>query len=357
MDKKLQFDFATTQKIINKIGFIDAFKGKWLAIEKEENRYLRELRKIATIQSIGSSTRIEGATLNNEEVATLLNNLEINKLKTRYEQEVIGYYDTLELIIENYDNIELTAANIFHLHSRLLKYSNKDQSHKGQYKQLSNKVVAKYPDGQSRVIFNTTAPYLVSKEMEQLLQWTHQQLEEQIIHPLIVTATFVYEFLSIHPFQDGNGRLSRLLTTLLLLQQDYPFIQYVSFENQIEQNKQAYYQVLMAAQQHRYSDEVIDQWMIFFLESLEAMVRKLERKYAHYKSKGPYLNERQKEVLAYIKANEPVKIGDVAAFMSEVSKNTIKKDVQYLLQEGVIEKIGAGRGTVYVLVPDQMEEE
>ena len=357
MDKKLRFDFATTQKVINKIGFIDAFKGKWLAIEKEESRYLRELRKIATIQSIGSSTRIEGATLTNEEVATLLDNLEINKLKTRDEQEVIGYYDTLEIIIENYDTIELTAGNIFNLHSRLLKYSAKDQSHKGQYKQLSNKVVAKYPDGQQRVIFNTTAPYLVSKEMDELLQWTHQQLEEQTVHPLIVIATFVYEFLSIHPFQDGNGRLSRLLTTLLLLQQDYPFIQYVSFENQIEQNKQAYYQVLMAAQQHRYSEkEVIGQWMIFFLESLEAMVRKLEQKYTHYKNKSPYLNERQKQVLSYIKASEPVKIGDIASFMSGVSKNTIKKDVQYLLQEGTIEKAGKGRGTVYVLSPKREGE-
>lgn len=358
MDKKLRFDFSTTQKIINKIGFIDAFKGKWLAIEKEENRYLRELRKIATIQSIGSSTRIEGATLTNEEVAMLLNNLEINKLNTRDEQEVIGYYDTLEVIIENYDTIELTAGNIFHLHSRLLKYSDKDQSHKGQYKQLSNKVVAKYPDGQQRVIFNTTAPYLVGKEMDELLQWTNQQLEEQIIHPLIVIATFVYEFLSIHPFQDGNGRLSRLLTTLLLLRQDYPFIQYVSFENQIEHNKQAYYRVLMNAQQYRYSDkEIIDQWMIFFLESLEALVLKLERKYMHYKSKGPYLNERQRQVFAYIKANEPIKIGDIAGFMSGVSKNTIKKDVQYLLQEGAIQKIGKGRGTVYVLSPGGMEEE
>lgn len=357
MDKKLRFDFATTQKVINKIGFIDAFKGKWLAIEKEESRYLRELRKIATIQSIGSSTRIEGATLTNEEVATLLNNLEINKLKTRDEQEVIGYYDTLGIIIENYDTIELTAANIFHLHSRLLKYSDKDQSHKGQYKQLSNKVVANYPDGQQRVIFNTTAPYLVSKEMDELLRWTHQQLGERNVHPLIVIAAFVYEFLSIHPFQDGNGRLSRLLTTLLLLQRGYPFIQYVSFENQIEQNKQAYYQVLMAAQQHRYSEkEVIDQWMLFFLESLEAMVQKLEQKYTHYKSKGLYLNERQKQVLACIKANEPVKIGDIASIMSMVSKNTIKKDVQYLLQEGAIEKTGKGRGTVYVLSPEREEE-
>lgn len=169
MDKKLNFDFATTQKIINKIGFIDSFKGKWLAIEKEENRYLRELRKIATIQSIGSSTRIEGATLTNEEVETLLANIKINKLETRDEQEVFGYYEVLEIILENFSDIGLNDSNMFNLHNLLLKYSGKDQTHRGKYKELSNKVVANYPGGEQRIIFNTTETYLVKKEMDDFL--------------------------------------------------------------------------------------------------------------------------------------------------------------------------------------------
>ena len=186
--------------------------------------------------------------------------------------------------------------------------------------------------------------------METLLTWTNQQLTRQDIHPLIVIATFVYEFLSIHPFQDGNGRLSRLLTTLLLLKTDHPFIQYVSFESQIEQDKKRYYQVLMNAQQHRQTEkEVINGWVIFFLESLETLIKKLEQKYDHFKRKGPFLNDRQKRIIAFIKGNEPVKIGEVAAYLQDESRNTIKKDMQYLLQEGVIEKIGEGRGTTYVL--------
>lgn len=358
MDKKLDFDFTTTQKIISKIGVIDSFKGKWLAIEKEENQYLRELRKIATIQSIGSSTRIEGATMTNEEVEKLLSNLKINKLKTRNEQEIIGYYDVLEIILENHETIELTEGNIFNLHNRLLKYSDKDQSHKGSYKQLSNKVVANYPGGEQRVIFNTTEPYLVGKEMGDLLNWTREQFKGGEIHPLIVIGAFIYEFLSIHPFQDGNGRLSRLLTTFLLLKHNYPFIQYVSFENQIEEKKQKYYRVLMEAQQNRYSDkEIIDKWMLFFLGCLEAMIQKLEAKYSHYKRKGPYLNERQKEVLAFIKNDEPVKISDVAIYLEGESRNTLKKDIQYLLQEGVIEKVGKGKGTTYILRENTLEEE
>ena len=212
MDKKLRFDFSTTQKIINKIGFIDSFKGKWLAIEKEENRYLKALRKIATIQSIGSSTRIEGVTLSNEEVETLLANIKINKFESRDEQEVFGYYDVLEIILESYATIELKESNIFNLHNLLLKYSGKDQTHKGKYKQLSNKVVATYPGGEQRVIFNTTEPYLVKKEMDDLITWADNQFQENEIHPLIIIGAFIYEFLSIHPFQDGNGRLSRLLT-------------------------------------------------------------------------------------------------------------------------------------------------
>ncbi|MCG8328973.1 MAG: Fic family protein [Chitinophagales bacterium] len=358
MDKKLRFDFPTTQKIINKIGFIDSFKGKWLAIEKEENRYLKELRKIATIQSIGSSTRIEGATLSNEEVETLLANIKINKLETRDEQEVFGYYDALEVILENYSEIGLNESNIFNLHNLLLKYSGKDQTHKGKYKQLSNKVVATYPGGKQRIIFNTTEPYLVKKEMDDLIVWVNENLQSNEIHPLIIIGAFVYEFLSIHPFQDGNGRLSRLFTTLLLMQTDYPFIQYVSFENHIEKEKQRYYQVLMDAQKHRYSEnEIIDKWMIFFLESLEILIQKLEEKYSRYKSKGPYLNERQRTTLDFIRKNEPVKTSDVAEFMKQESIHTIKKDMLYLHREGVIEKIGKGKATIYLIKENSLEEE
>lgn len=355
MDKKLRFDFSTTQKIINKIGFIDSFKGKWLAIEKEENRYLKALRKIATIQSIGSSTRIEGVTLSNEEVETLLANIKINKFESRDEQEVFGYYDVLEIILESYATIELKESNIFNLHNLLLKYSGKDQTHKGKYKQLSNKVVATYPGGEQRVIFNTTEPYLVKKEMDDLITWADNQFQENEIHPLIIIGAFIYEFLSIHPFQDGNGRLSRLLTTLLLLKNDYPFIQYISFENQIEKEKQRYYQVLMDAQKQRYSEnEIIDKWMLFFLESLEILIKNLEEKYSRYKSKGPYLNKRQKAIMDFIQRNEPVKTSDVAAFLNQETIHTIKKDMLYLHREGVIEKIGEGKATIYLnsLSPD-----
>lgn len=221
--KKLSFNFSTNHKILNLVAKIDLYKGKWNIIERQENIYLKELRKIATIESIGSSTRIEGGTMTDSEIKELLYNIKITELKTRDQQEVIGYYDTLELIYENFDNIPLTENYIKQFHQNLLNHSDKDTRHRGQYKSLSNKVVANYPGGVQKVIFITTEVHLVESEMNLLINWTNEQFEKQEIHPLIIIAHFIYEFLSIHPFQDGNGRLSRLLTTLLLLKIDYLF--------------------------------------------------------------------------------------------------------------------------------------
>jgi len=350
IEQKLQFDFATTQKMIQQISRIDQFKGVWKNLDHEENKYLRELRKIATIQSIGSSTRIEGSTLTDAEISSLIKNLKISKLQNRDEQEVVGYYDTLETILVNHTDIDLTLSNIHGLHNLLLKYSSKDDRHKGRYKEMTNQVVATYPDGTTRVIFKTTEPYLVQKEMEDVVDWTNQSIAKQEIHPLIVIATFVYEFLSIHPYQDGNGRLSRLLTNLLLINHGYNFIQYISLEHIIEGNKTAYYQALMEGQKDRYNElERIDRWILFFLSSLSELTVKLEAKVEEFRALGGYLNERQKAVLEYIRQNQPVKIGDVVASLQEYTLPSIKKDLQYLVKELEIEKLGKNKGTIYII--------
>jgi len=352
MDKfinKLNFKFNTNQQILKLIGHIDGFKGKWNIAEKQENIYLKELRKIATIESIGSSTRIEGATLSDKEVQELLNDIKITKLKSRDEQEVVGYYEVLELIYENYKDIPLTESYVKQFHQLLLKYSNKDKRHRGGYKHLPNKVVANYPNGEQRVIFATTEPALVAGEMTELIEWTNQQLKEETIHPLIIIGSFIYDFLSIHPFQDGNGRLSRLLTTLCLLQNDYLFIQYISFENHIEQNKKEYYEALMTGQKNRGTKaELIDTWLIFFLNSLSILTQKLEQKYDVYKNKGGYLNERQKLIKKHIEKFQPIKVSDLATKFPEIQLSTLKKDLQYLKQEQEIQMIGIGKGSFYI---------
>ena len=352
MDKfiqKLDFDFITNQKIVQLISYIDGFKGKWNIVENKENRYLKELRKIATIESIGSSTRIEGVTLTDKEVEELLKDIKITKLKSRDEQEVIGYYEVLELIYDNYSDIHLSESYIKQLHQMLLKYSNKDERHRGTYKFLSNKVVATYPTCEQRIIFATTEPALVAGEMQELVAWTNEQLEQKNIHQLIVIGSFIYDFLSIHPFQDGSGRLSRLLTTLCLLQKDYAFIQYISFENHIEQHKKIYYEALMNGQKNRRTDrERIDLWLIFFLESLKTLTEKLEQKYDLFKSKGGYLNNRQKLIRDFIMKNQPIKVSDLSKHFYEIGLSTLKKDLQYLRDEQVLTMIGKGKGTVYI---------
>ncbi len=345
---KLNFEGIVYQQIMKQLSVIDSFKGSWATIELKDSKHLKELRKIATIESIGSSTRIEGATLSNEEVEKLLKSVKITKLENREQQEVVGYYETLLIILENYQDIEITERYIHQLHSILLKHSNKDQKHKGKYKTLSNQVVANYPDGTRRTIFKTTDPALTAIEMEALLFWLKKRLGKSDMHPVITTAAFIYEFLSTHPYQDGNGRLSRLLTTLLLLKQGYEFTQYVSFEHIIEERKEAYYRALMEGQKNRYqSSESMEKWILFFLESLVELINRLEAKYKTYSKLKVVLNERQQHIIAFLKEQQSAKIKDIEKGLGIYSRNTIKKDLAYFVNEGVIIKMGAGRGVEY----------
>ena len=363
---KLDFDFETNQSIYSKLADIEKFQGKWEALEmvgdmnniNNNNNFLTELRKIATIQSIGSSTRIEGSQLSNKDVKNLLEDLEINKLETRDEQEVIGYWEVLNIIIENADNLDLTENYIFQLHSLLLKYSTKDSSQKGKYKNLTNKVVANYPSGIQKVIFNTTEPHLVKKEMESLINWTNKEIKDAEINPIIVIATFVYEFLSIHPFHDGNGRLSRLLTTLLLIKSKYNFVQYVSFEHIIEESKKEYYKSLMECQSNRTSDittserelEKIDKWLIFFLNSLLRLTSKLDNKVEQIKTQGNYLNLRQKKIQKILLTSSALKVSDIHSYFPDTNIYSIKKDLADLVSKNIIQKKGERKSTMYFIL-------
>jgi len=348
MNRKLDFASSVYQQISQQLSVIDSFKGSWKAIEGLQSRYLKELRKIATIESIGSSTRIEGAALSDEEVEKLLKTVKITRMQSHDEQEVVGYYEALEAILENYADIELEERYIHQLHGILLKYSHKDQTHKGRYKNLSNQVVANYPGGTQRVIFRTTEPHLTQSEMQSLITWSNEKMAKKDLHPLMITSAFVYEFLSIHPYQDGNGRLSRLLTSLLLMKQDDRFIQYVSFENVIETKKEGYYRALIEGQKNRYKEnERIDSWVQFFLESLIVLTQRLEAKYETYSKLKTVLNKRQEYVLAYIKEHKSAQVGELERQSKEYSRNNLKKDLAYLVKESLILKTGEGRGVRY----------
>ena len=214
-----------TNEILALIAEIDEFKGAWRMIGRIAPERLSSLRRVATIESIGSSTRIEGARLTDREVEQLLSNIEIKSFATRDEQEVGGYANAMENIFAHWAAIDLTENHVKQLHRDLLKHSAKDERHRGEYKTLPNHVEAFGPDGQSLgVVFETASPFDTPRLMSELIAWTRASLDEGEIHPLLVIAIFIVVFLEIHPFQDGNGRLSRILTTLLLLRAGYAYV-------------------------------------------------------------------------------------------------------------------------------------
>ena len=269
-----------TNEILALIAALDEFKGAWQAIGRIAPERLSGLRHVATIESIGSSTRIEGAKLTDREVERLLSNLKIKDFETRDEQEVAGYAAAMEMVFASHEDIELTENHIMQLHRDLLQFSDKDERHRGSYKTLSNNVEAFGPDGESLgVVFETATPFDTPRLMEELISWTRDVLAKGELHPLLVIAVFVVVFLAIHPFQDGNGRLSRILTTLLLLRADYAYVPFSSLESVIEQNKEGYYLALRQTQGTIRSDEPNWQpWVVYFLKALQSQKQKLEKK-------------------------------------------------------------------------------
>lgn len=343
-EKVYNFTLTLNWELLRIISQIDRFDASWTTIEKKEGQSLKQLKSIATIRSVGASTRIEGSKLSDKEVEVLLNDIDISKIEDRDGQEVVGYFNVLDEIADSYSNIQVTERDIKGLHNILLKISQKDTWHRGNYKQHTNAVEATFPDGSKQIIFKTTAPgYATEDDMRALITWHEQEKE---VHPLIKIAAFVYDFLSIHPFQDGNGRLSRLLTTLLLMKSGYLWIQYVSLEHEIESNKKNYYKVLRSCQAQRPKED-ISAWIEFFLSSLINVQEKLERKLSQYTVEAR-LSPREKSILTFIAENPGCKSGAIAKKLA-IPKPTVRRILSALLNLNLIEKFGKGAGTNYAI--------
>lgn len=331
-------------ELVRLISQTDRFDASWASIEKKEGQSLKQLKSIATVRSVGASTRIEGSLMSDEEVEVLLRNIDIAKIVDRDSQEVAGYFEILDLISESFADIEISENGIKNLHKILLKYSTKDEWHKGDYKQHSNAVEAKFPDGTTRIIFETTPPGFPTRDaMRQLIDWYKADKET---HPLVKSALFTYEFVSIHPFQDGNGRLGRLLSTLLLLKHGYKWIQYVSFEHEIESRKTEYYGVLRNSQAQR-PKENITEWVRFFLNALgniqSQLMIKLDKQ-GVYASLAP----REKSILTYIGNHPGCKSGDIAEKLG-IPSPTVKRILPGMMEKNLIEKFGTGPATNYTI--------
>jgi Fic family protein len=330
--------------LINLISEIDRFDANWTAIERKEGQNLKELKSIATVRSVGASNRIEGNKMTDEEVDVLLQKIDITKLTDRDSQEVVGYFEVLDLISESYENIDLTESHIKSLHNSLMKYSAKDQWHKGDYKKHSNAVEVSFPDGTRQIIFQTTDPGFATQDsIRELLNWYNS---EKIIHPLIRIAALVYDFLSVHPFQDGNGRLSRLISTLLLLKNGYKWIEYVSFEHEIENRKNEYYQVLRSCQAQR-PKENVTVWMQFFLSCLSNIQSQLLMK-LNKNSVETQLSPKEKSIYLIIQSRPNIKSGEISEKLA-IPLPTVKRLLSDLVKKALIEKQGKGRSVSYTI--------
>ena len=339
-----------TPDILTLIARIDEFKGAWRALGTLAPDRLQALRRVATIESIGSSTRIEGSKLSDREVERLLSNLQIKTFTTRDEQEVAGYAELMELVFASWQDITLTENHIKQLHRDLLIHSEKDAWHRGNYKTSTNSVVAFDENGaQIGVVFETATPFDTPRLMTELVTWMQAQRAAAHLHPLLLIGLWVVVFLQIHPFQDGNGRLSRVLTTLLLLQAGYAYVPYSSLESVIEHNKEAYYLALRQTQGTIRSDAPNWQpWLIFFLRSLAEQMRRLEKKIEREKRVLAVLPELSLQIVEFAREHGRVTMGD-AIKLTGASRNTLKQHFHSLVKKGHLNQQGSGRGVWYEL--------
>ncbi|HEY0295626.1 MAG TPA: Fic family protein [Bordetella sp.] len=339
-----------TPEILGLVAGIDEFKGAWRALGALAPDRLSALRRVATIESIGSSTRIEGSKLSDREVERLLSNLQIKSFETRDEQEVAGYAEVMELVFSSWQDIALTENHIRQLHRDLLVHSDKDAWHRGGYKTSTNSVAAFDEQGKPLgVVFETATPFDTPRLMAELVAWFNEERGTGRLHPLLLIGIWVVVFLEIHPFQDGNGRLSRVLTTLLLLQTGYAYVPYSSLESVIEQSKEAYYLALRQTQGTiRTAAPNWQPWLAFFLRALSQQVRRLERKVEREKLVLAKLPDLALQVVEFTREHGRVTMAE-AMRLTGGNRNTLKQHFRALVEQGHLVQHGGGRGTWYAL--------
>lgn len=341
---------SITPEFLTLIAEIDEFKGAWKALGTLAPERLSALRRVATIESIGSSTRIEGSRLSNSEVEKLLSNLAISSFSSRDEQEVAGYAETMEQIFQSWEYISLTENHVRQLHRDLLRHSNKDNYHRGSYKTSSNSVAAFNEQGQQiGVIFETASPFDTPTLMCELVEWANTTLDTRNLHPLLTIGIFTVTFLAIHPFQDGNGRLSRILTSLLLLHCGYTYTPYSSLESVIENSKEGYYLALRQTQiTIRTGSPNWQPWLLFFLKALHQQMKRLQKKVEKEHIVLAALPELSLSILEYAREHGRVTLKEMT-ILTGVSRNTLKEHFRKLVENRQLVMQGKGRGVWYRL--------
>lgn len=342
-DKRISVIPSEISELIRQI---DELREQWVEGADLDRQVLTRLRKSVLVTSTGSSTRIEGSELSDEDVEKLMRGLTLRRFKSRDTQEVQGYYELLTNVFNSYQSIPFSEGTIKFFHRELLKHTEKDDLHRGEYKKKENRVEMVNSAGDSiGVLFDTTPAYLTGKEMLELVEWTQQAILEKKFHPLLVIGNFIVEFLAIHPFEDGNGRLSRVLTNLLLLQQGYAYMPYISHEKIIEDNKAEYYLALRQSQRTFKSHADIMPWMRFFLNVLLTQSKQALDLLAHAQTEQ-LLSPQQELVWKNTPQTGTATPGEIT-LAAGVPRPTVNQALQKLLRLKMIERIGSGRSTRY----------
>lgn len=340
----------STPEVLSKIAKIDEIKGRWTEGINLSPQLLGRLKKSVLVTSAGASTRIEGARLSDEDVEKFIQGLNISKFRDRDKQEVKGYYELLENVFNVWKTISFNENSMKHLHKEMLKYSERDARHRGDYKKTENDVTIFDAEGKPiSVVFETTRAYLAPKQTQELVAWTQAALKEKRFHPLLIVGNFIVEFLKIHPFQDGNGRLSRILTNLLLLKLNYSFVPYVSHEKIIEDNKAEYYLALRKSQKtFDGKKEDITVWLEYFLKILEIQGQ-MAMKLLSEEKMETILSPKQLLVWDYLLNVSEVTAGKIVE-KTGVLRPTVNQALDRLLDMKKIQRIGMGRTTRYRII-------
>lgn len=351
LHKRLNLNPTVIELIYQTISEIDGIKNSWQITKQLLPQTIERLTRSVIVTSTGSSNRIEGNRLSDIEVEHLYKDLRVKKFKTRDEQEIAGYLKCLESVFNNYNNIPISESSILALHQDMLIFSERDVRHKGHYKFGSNRVEAKDATGNIvGVIFDPTPPYLVKKEMQELIDWYLWASATKAKHPLILIANFIFEYLAIHPFQDGNGRTSRLLTNLMLLQQGYLFTQIVSHERIIEANKMDYYLALNKTQSTwKTASEDITPWLQFFLNIIKSQstqaLKIIEGDNIEY-----LLSEKQLLLWNWIVEQSTEFSRKDAVNALGFPERTIESIIKKLVMLKRLQRLGQGKATRYRLI-------
>lgn len=311
---------------------------------RQKPEVLEALREQAIIQSVESSNRIEGVTIPTDRLRPVI--LGKAKPRDRSEEELAGYMQALDWIFSRKRRVSVTPAVILRLHTFAQGGVSGDA---GEWKKRDNEIIEILPDGERKIRFVPTSARDTPKIVEALCRNYRDACDEERVPPLLTVATFVFDLLCIHPFRDGNGRVSRLATTLLLQEHGFQVARYISLERFVEESKENYYGVLAECSQgwHEGKNEIVP-WWNYFLSVLRSAYKEFERQMESTEARPAKSDLVRQTVLAQV---EQFTLGDLAAQLPAASPQLIKKVLAELKKRGKVHLVGRGRGARWEVIP------